>query len=1259
MASDLTLARRLFGRFRPHDDLNLRHLAALRKTLEVIGLEQVRETLRQTTGLRMVMGTGGTSSRVGTVFISRVVNGRRVTLEYSVARAVQDQLVAYLDGYDSTYRKNGRTYLLLHPRADYPWQPLQHAEQAWHDWVVPYLAQRGRVRPEWALQPLPEMQRNQRLPTPLTDSLKVMAAWSKSGRRHGSNCLSHAFHARKTDAAASRTYFSPASAHHPKLIGKKKGVPSNTMGSSASDEDSGVMHVSTEDVYSDTLRPSTPPPSRTPSPPPRKRQRRDPSQIPKRVLRLLDIEAHEDDPTEEDEEEDVDGPANFIDDEPNHQYSDFSSQPLFLPRGETETLDAELLAARYEQRARDEREEERARAVERAEAQRDAVSDFPPLPTLPLQGFCIAPYWEPRLVDFMTTVKGVALVGTQGPGSRLVFYETRDTSAEDAERETRGIPRAAEVATEVKEWLRKRRVWFRGPEEIPLAECRALLGFPQVSAGRADTRYNCFGRLKSIIFDRLYLNDLVFVGPAWEQGIWVVPRVHIDGSPLPLGQRPPRRLWDGNALREHIPLKKLHFERRGTRCTWGDRLFATDCGLEILPMSLNHTVAGVHPTDDELELFLASKCQDIIASFKGVTCALHEGDRVVVQDNHEQIDNAGEIIAFFERREAHQSLRMAVCLPPLVVGRDPRIATFDADLGMMRTEMVADVEVPKRAEVYPVSTLRLHVLSPRHRVNVGDRVVVVAGSLYRGYSGRISEFINEETIRFDATEPEASARLEMPLRHVRRDFRLGDIVRAVRGEYQSQIGLVITLYLGGEIEVYICDNAMDNYVDSKTGELKVTNDEWRGQDVDAMEVKVYHPDPIGRTRQETGAAWDRGETQQQKGAAWDCARADWERDIMNTGRFVTGMFVRIQKGPKKAHFGVVTGYRYTKAATAESLVQRRTSTHKELAEDIRLQVVTEHSQVTLDLSIDHVVERFSGLPLLVAVLLQRYRKLYVYEGRPERPPTPPPPTIETADLTQAEVNIVIPVATSSAPDIGETSGLWLTHKNLARKRIDVQVVSAESLVVLRNKPNVGNKVGVKVMKVAGYTGYLRPFDRAVADAKAVIVIGPDVEGDRSRIGEYAETIPELSSTTIVRVRFAWEPRGDGSDYQAHVQYQLQYQTAMKEASETQYVETTAATLEVDVHTVQEDASLPFPEGVPTSTLVNDTTAEHIGVNMRHLGGEHLTLDGNFKLKRSSKRDNESDKTLTDGDMYCPTQSDFEEFTEPFVVTEQNKQVPTS
>ncbi|KAF8214448.1 hypothetical protein K438DRAFT_1749567 [Mycena galopus ATCC 62051] len=707
------------------------------------------------------------------------------------------------------------------------------------------------------------------------------------------------------------------------------------MASGASEEDIGrqqAMPISLEDIYPDALHASTPPASRSSSPPARKRKRlAEASQIPKRVLRLLDIEADEDDPQEDDEDEEESGSADFIDDEPNHRYSAFPLVPS--PDPGPESRDAELLAAYYDERARDEHERE----LEEAEAKRDCgqaganvIPQFPPFPTRPLDGFCVAPYCELRLVDFMTTMKGVALVGTQGPGSRLVFYESQAAPEHGEENDGDGapegdnakkpaeahIPIAHTVARQVQVWLRKEHVWFRGPEEIPLAECSALLGLPRANLDSMDTRYNRFGRLKSRIFNGIYYDDLVFIAPRQEDQIWVVPRVHVDVSPLPPEQRPPRRLWDTNALKEHIPLNKLDFMNRGERCVWRRRVFAPNCGLEILPLSSKHTVVG-------------------------------------------------EIVAFFERREAKQCLRMAVCLLPLRMNQAERTAAFNGSLRMMRTKMIGDAEVPKRAEVFRVSELRLHVLSPRHRVNAGDRVVVVAGSTHRGFSGRISEFIDEETIRFDALEPEAAAGLEVALRHVRRDFRHGDIVRAVWGEYQGQIGLIIALYLGGEIEVYICDDVQTgNFVDSETGELKVTNDEWRGQDVDATEVKVvrevsliklrthdvvfvpfqHRPDPIGRTRQETGAPWDR-------------ARAEWEQDIMNTGRLVTGMFVQIRWGPKKAQFGVVTGYRYTKPTIAENLVQCRTSTRKELTEDIRIQVVVEHSQTTVDLPIDKVVER--------------------------------------------------------------------------------------------------------------------------------------------------------------------------------------------------------------------------------------------------------------------------------------------------------------
>ncbi|KAJ7889260.1 hypothetical protein B0H13DRAFT_2341603 [Mycena leptocephala] len=44
---------------------------------------------------------------------------------------------------------------------------LQAAEQTWHDWILGYLAARGRPgRPEWALQPLPGLRRVRITPIP-------------------------------------------------------------------------------------------------------------------------------------------------------------------------------------------------------------------------------------------------------------------------------------------------------------------------------------------------------------------------------------------------------------------------------------------------------------------------------------------------------------------------------------------------------------------------------------------------------------------------------------------------------------------------------------------------------------------------------------------------------------------------------------------------------------------------------------------------------------------------------------------------------------------------------------------------------------------------------------------------------------------------------------------------------------------------------------------------------------------------------------
>ncbi|KAJ7212719.1 hypothetical protein GGX14DRAFT_313533, partial [Mycena pura] len=56
----------------------------------------------------------------------------------------------------------------------------------------------------------------------------------------------------------------------------------------------------------------------------------------------------------------------------------------------------------------------------------------------------------------------------------------------------------------------------------------------------------------------------------------------------------------------------------------------------------------------------------------------------------------------------------------------------------------------------------------------------------------------------------------------------------------------------------------------------------------------------------------------------------------------------------------------------------------------------------------------------------------------------------------------------------------------------------------------------------------------------------------------------------------------------------------------------------------------------------------------HLSAEYITLDGNFKANLFYKRDNGTDKAVTDGQMYFPPQQEFEEFAKAYVVNPVDK-----
>ncbi|KAF8168857.1 hypothetical protein K438DRAFT_1983707 [Mycena galopus ATCC 62051] len=61
--------------------------------------------------------------------------------------------------------------------------------------------------------------------------------------------------------------------------------------------------------------------------------------------------------------------------------------------------------------------------------------------------------------------------------------------------------------------------------------------------------------------------------------------------------------------------------------------------------------------------------------------------------------------------------------------------------------------------------------------------------------------------------------------------------------------------------------------------------------------------------------------------------------------------------------------------------------------------------------------------------------------------------------------------------------------------------------------------------------------------------------------------------------------------------------------------------------------------------------------LRHLISQHLTLDGNFKANKFFKRDNDTDKALTDGAMYFPEQAEFDRISKSFVIAKEDKEPP--
>ncbi|KAJ6517202.1 hypothetical protein C8R47DRAFT_960607 [Mycena vitilis] len=98
-----------------------------------------------------------------------------------------------------------------------------------------------------------------------------------------------------------------------------------------------------------------------------------------------------------------------------------------------------------------------------------------------------------------------------------------------------------------------------------------------------------------------------------------------------------------------------------------------------------------------------------------------------------------------------------------------------------------------------------------------------------------------------------------------------------------------------------------------------------------------------------------------------------------------------------------------------------------------------------------------------------------------------------------------------------------------------------------------------------------------------------------------------------------------------------------------------------------ESQRPYPNRPMGFLGLNCVACPERGVNMplrvdtprylRHMIALWLTLDGNFKANLFYKRDDGSDKALTDGNMYFPSQAEFDAIAKAYVVSEEDKEVP--
>ncbi|KAK7022650.1 hypothetical protein R3P38DRAFT_3196046 [Favolaschia claudopus] len=511
-----------------------------------------------------------------------------------------------------------------------------------------------------------------------------------------------------------------------------------------------------------------------------------------------------------------------------------------------------------------------------------------------------------------------------------------------------------------------------------------------------------------------------------------------------------------------------------------------------------------YATREELFPFMRSYLPPLLTyASTGPGPAVSPGDRVVVVEGRYK-GHSGFVLQLLEAVSDSGQIIYAKVIP--------------SDRGLYNPNLTGP-------SIYPrLSNIRRHALDfsyqfrPRDRVVFDHKIWHVQSVNTQAWTLALSNAV--ETIS------------DVAIDQVRREWETGDMVRVRWGVYSNRTGSVTRIYPNGTIQ--ILDPCKYN---AFTQPLWHSSASFLSR---AADVDVDVNDPI------MGTAVNSEEP-------YNLVR----RDMRDRGTMYHGIRVSvIGLGPLKGLRGVIVGdydgnlrnERLERARMRGAVAWRRSvRNHHGILLTIRKDASNETFQ---NIPIEDVLHDGTSTPLLEArhlpldvlknngTLSTTYRGAFPAEI--ERPRSATPPANEDdlgLDARQIEL-------------LGERDGTWLNIRKLANKRVDVHLcnIASHLKTVTKKALNAEGKFGHLLLTDSSFdspmlTVYgvgptqakidvpkicIRPrrgTDDAfplTATVERVVIIGPAIDGNNSRLGEYAETIGECGhgfGRDVAGVRF--------------------------------------------------------------------------------------------------------------------------------------------